>query len=101
ATYVTGATDITLHASESDVATRFGALTTYYRFYQRGGVLSSFSVYTAPFGLRAGLVALPDGVYDVQYLSIDALGNAEATNTITLMLATTPPPSGSACNGVY
>jgi len=91
ATFVTGGTGITLTASQSSLAAGYGAVTTYYRFYPSGGILSSFAAYSGPFGLRAGIFALADGVYKVEYYSVDGLGNVEPTHTLTLVLDNTAP----------
>jgi hypothetical protein len=90
-TYVTTSTDITLTSTGSEIAAQSGPVTTYYRFYESGGTLSEFTTYGGPFGLRLGHVALPDGVYNVQYFSVDGLGNVETTHTLTLTLDNSAP----------
>jgi FIMAH domain/Bacterial Ig domain len=85
-TYVSGLTQLSLGASQSSIANGFGDVTTFYRIYPAGGVAPAFSPYTGPFTLTS-----PDGPYIIEYRSVDALDNLEATHTLALTLDTTPP----------
>jgi hypothetical protein len=85
-TFVSGATTVSLSATQNSIADHFGQLTTYYRVYAAGAVPGSFSQYAGPFALSA-----PDGPQIVEYRSVDALGNVEGTRTLALTLDTTAP----------
>ncbi len=100
-TYVTPATNYTFDGSQSAAAAAYGNITTYYRFYQAGKPVPDFSIYAGPVNLASGRFPLPDGSYSIDYFSIDGLGNREALNTISVTLATAPPPGATTCNGVY
>jgi hypothetical protein len=85
-TYVSGLTQFSLNASQSSIANGFGNATTFYRVYPAGGVAPAFSQYSGPFTLTP-----PDGPYLIDYYSVDALDNLEASHTLAVTLDTTPP----------
>ena len=71
-TYVSGATAFSLTAGENAIATQFGSARSFFRFHPVGMPAPSFSPFTGPFRLSG-----PDGAYQIEYFSIDALNNVE------------------------
>jgi hypothetical protein len=88
-TFVSGTTRVGLSASQSAIADRFGSAATWYRFHPAGGSLPEFTPYSGAFTLASPSAA--DGAYDVDYFTIDGLGNVEAMKTLTVTLDTTAP----------
>ena len=89
-TFVSGTTRVALSASQSAIADRFGSPVTWYRIHPVGGSLPEFTPYGGPFTLVSPLGS-PDGAYNVDYFTVDGLGNVEATKTLTVTLDTTAP----------
>ncbi len=72
---------VTLSASDSESGMSGGSAGTYYRL----GASGAFSPYTGSFTVSG------DGSHEVDYYSVDALGNTEATNVGWVNIDTTPP----------
>jgi FIMAH domain-containing protein len=90
-TFVSGTTLITLSASQSVLADRFGPLSTRYRIYPVGSAAPPFNLYTGAFALASPPFTAVDGAYNVDYFTVDGLGNVETTKTLMLTLDTTAP----------
>jgi hypothetical protein len=83
--YVSGATRVSLEASQSAIADAFGPATTYVRLFRSG--TPPYEQYAGPFTLPA-----PDGFWEVEYYSVDGLDNVEAPpHGLPLTLDTTAP----------
>jgi hypothetical protein len=89
-TFVSGTTRIALSASQSAIADRFGSPVTWYRVHPAGGSLPEFTPYNGAFTLVSPAGAV-DGAYNVDYFTIDGVGNVEATKTLAATLDTTAP----------
>ncbi|RLE74939.1 MAG: hypothetical protein DRJ56_06525, partial [Thermoprotei archaeon] len=74
--YVTSNTSIGFEATDDS-----GVGATYYRING-----SAWQEYTSPFSLNGS-----DGVYVIEYYSVDIYGNAESVKSATLYLDNTPP----------
>lgn len=84
--YVSGKTTFSLAASQSSIAAQYGAQQTFYRFYRIGSPPPAYATYIAPFSLIG-----PDGTYQIDYYSLDALNNVEITRSRVVTLDATPP----------
>src|SRR5262249_23271520 len=89
-TFVSGTTHVVLSASQSAIADRFGKPVTWYRFHLVGGSLPEFTPYSGAFTLTSP-PATADGVYNVDYFTVDGLGNVERRKTLTGTLDPTAP----------
>jgi hypothetical protein len=89
-TFVSGTTLVALSASQSAIADRFGTLVTWYRFYPVGSSAPEFTPYSGAFALANPLGSI-DGAYNVDYFTVDGLGNIESTKTLMVTLDTTAP----------
>ncbi len=87
-TYVSGTTTSVLSATQNDTAVANGVfpLRTYYRAYGGLDMPPNFVLYSGPFTLMS-----PDGYHTIEYYTMDALNNQELTQSIALILDTTPP----------
>jgi hypothetical protein len=91
-TFVSATTRVALSTTETEIARRFGASATFYRVHSAGGSVPEFTPYVDPFAISASAAGAPqDGVYTVDYFSVDGLGNVEPANTFTVTLDTTAP----------
>jgi hypothetical protein len=82
---------VALSATQSAIADRFGTLATWYRFHPVGGSAPEFTPYSGAFALASPLVTSVDGAYNVDYFTVDGLGNIESTKTLMVTLDTTAP----------
>ena len=73
---------------QSSIADRFETATTFDRITPAGSFPPRFTDYTGPFAISP---TGSDGLYTVDYLSVDGLGNVEPTRTLTVVLDTTAP----------
>jgi FIMAH domain-containing protein len=89
-TFVSGTTRVALSASQSAIADRFGSPVTWYRIHPVGGSLPEFTQYSGAFTLVSPLGS-PDGAYNVDYFTVDGLGNVEDAKTLSVTLDTTAP----------
>jgi hypothetical protein len=85
-TFLTSVTSMTLFAEDNPGGT--GVASTFYRVYN-----SSYEYDTGwlEYSAQFYLVGLSDGVYSIDYYSVDNIGNTEPTNTATVILDNTPP----------
>jgi len=84
--YVTSQTTISLTANQNPVAIQYGNTQIFYRFFQAGSTPPSFSTYSTPFSISGN-----DGVYQVDYYTVDALNNVESTQSQNLSLDNSGP----------
>jgi len=95
--FVTDVTLLTLTATQSSIAMRFGPIQTAYRFFAVSAAAGAYSMYVSPFALAGS-----DGAYNVNFYSADGLNNQEGEQTRVIVLDTTPPvisitaPTGAA-----
>jgi len=92
-TFVSAATRVALSASQSALADRFGPLSTNDRA-EPAGSFPAFATYVDPFAIAPP--APVDGVFNVDYFSVDGLGNIESPKTLVVTLDTTPPTASIA-----
>jgi hypothetical protein len=90
-TFVSGTTRVTLSASESAIAARFGMPVTWVRAYRVGATVPDFTLYTGAFALASPSSLSVDGAYNVDFFTVDGLGNAEVTTTLKVTLDTKAP----------
>jgi hypothetical protein len=88
-TFIPATTLVAMNANQETIASRFGPLTTWYRVYPVGSAASPFTQYSGAFPLATP--PFTDGVYNLEYFSIDGLGNIEPMQSRTLTLDTTAP----------
>ena len=81
----TSPVSVTLSASDGESGMSGGSAGTYYRLGSSG----PFTAYTSPFTVSG------DGSHEVDYYSVDALGNTETTNVGWVNIDTTPPSVSS------
>jgi len=85
-THVAGATSISFSPTQSQIAATFGSTRTYFRVYPSRSPVPGFHEYTGPFSLSGS-----DGVYEIDYYSLDALNNEEDHHSFQVDLDATPP----------
>lgn len=85
-TYVSSATSFTLNVGQNATATQFGGPRSFFRSHALGTA-------APPFGPAGGPIALsgPDGVYEIDYFSLDSLNNQEPVRSSFFTLDNTPP----------
>jgi hypothetical protein len=86
ATYVKSTTPLTLTATQSGIATQYGSISTFYRFFPVLDLAGSYAMYSVPFGISG-----VDGTYAVNYFSLDGLNNEEDAKGQVISLDNTPP----------
>jgi hypothetical protein len=92
-TFVSLTTQLVLTATQSAAAATRGGLVTFYRVYRVGSPPPAFSTYAGPFTLPR-----PDGNFQVDYYSVDGLGNQEPTHSAQFTLDSTAPNISVASN---
>jgi hypothetical protein len=98
-TYVSNTTTVGFTVVQNPVANGYGAARSYYRIYPVGGVAPpSFDRASGPFPLPVSA-----GRYMMEYYSMDALNNQEATtNSLQLSLSGgTPPTTAVSITGMH
>jgi uncharacterized protein (TIGR03437 family) len=85
-TFISGTTSVSFIATTNKVAADYGSPYTYYRVYPVQGTPPQFV------GASGALqLAPPDGAYQIEFYSMDALNNQEPTRSSQLTLDMTPP----------
>ncbi len=91
ATFITSNSLISIGSFQSTVAAQYGTATTYYRIFRSGVITTNWAQYQGAFRLQFTGLSLPDGQYNVEYYSVDGLGNAEPVQSAVLILDNAAP----------